>query len=256
MHASAYLRRLSRQFSISAPRMAVRTHLGWPWRACIGLVFAALVGGMWWWGFDFGQLFSGLRREEVDSQLASLGAELTATQREAAALRSENAQLASDLAMMRGIQATLHRQQVEAAQENASLKEELSFLQSFFADATKAVGPAIHRLAVTAEAPGVARYSILMVRGVGAKGEFDGHLAVVADAVPTDQAPPGSKALAIALPDDRPETAGSLRLRFKYYQRLEGTLRVPPGYAVRAVTARAYEAGTATPRATRTLTLP
>ena len=169
MHASAYLRRLSRQFSISAPRMAVRTHLGWPWRACIGLVFASLIGGMWWWGFDFGQLFSGLHRHEVDSQLATLSADLAAIQREAAALRSENAQLSSDLAMMRGIQATLQRQQAEAAQENASLKEELSFLQSFFADATKAVGPAIHRLAVTAEAPGVARYSILMVRGVGAR---------------------------------------------------------------------------------------
>ena len=34
-----------------------------------------------------------------------------------------------------------------------------------------------------------------------------------------------------------------LTLKFKYYQRLEGTIPVPPGAQVRLVTVRAFEAG-------------
>jgi hypothetical protein len=94
-----------------------------------------------------------------------------------------------------------------------------------------------------------------MVRGGQSKGEFDGQLALQADLVPTAATPTGSEAMTVVLPDGRPESVPQMKLRFRHYQRLEGTFRVPPGYAVRAVTARAYESGVASPRATRTLTL-
>ncbi len=52
-------RRLRQTFGISAPRMAVRTHLSWRWRlpALFGAI--ALTAGAWWWGFDFGQFLGG-----------------------------------------------------------------------------------------------------------------------------------------------------------------------------------------------------
>jgi hypothetical protein len=256
VHASAYLRRLSRQFSISAPRMAVRTHLGWPWRAGILLAGAGIVAGMWWWGFDFGRLLGGFDRRENEAQLETLSVDLATAQREGVELRARNTQLESDLAMMRGVQATLQKQQSELQLENARLKDELAFLQSFFADAGRLAGLDIHRLAVDRNGDDIARYSVLMVRGAGAKGEFDGQLSLQADFAPLDTLPAGAAPLSVTLPDGRPEAAGSLKLRFKYYQRVEGTLRVPPGYALRAVTARAYESGVSSPRATRTLTLP
>jgi hypothetical protein len=256
MAASAYLRRVSRQFSISAPRMAVRTHLGWPWRLGIAAGSLALLAGLWWSGFDLGRLFAGVDQSENEAQLATSRADLADAQRQAAELRSQNAQLASDLAMMRGLQSTLQRQQTEILQENAALKEELSFLQSFFADTARSGSLGIQRLAVDRAGTAVARYRVLLVRGAGAKSDFDGHLALLAELAPLDSGAAGSKPLTVALPDDRPEAAGSLRLRFKHYQRVEGTLSVPPGYALRAVTARAYESGVASPRATRTLTLP
>ncbi len=60
----------------------------------------------------------------------------------------------------------------------------------------------------------------------------------------------------MTLPDDQPESAATLNLKFKYYQRVEGTIRVPPGAQVRSVTVRAFETGQATPRATQTLVIP
>jgi hypothetical protein len=255
MAVRAFLRRLRRHFSISAPRMAVRTHLGWPWKAALAAGLLLLVGGMWWLGFDIGQIFGGLNRKEIEQHIATLEADAATAQRDASALRARNSELESELAMTRGLQATLKRQQEETAQENAHLKEELAFLQGFFADSSKP-GVTIPRLVADGNGGERLRYSALVVRGGTAKADFDGHLAISADLVPGESAPAGSRPLTVALPDDDPEAAASLKLRFKYYQRVEGSFRIPPGYAVRTMTVRAYEAGTAGVRATRTLTLP
>ena len=60
----------------------------------------------------------------------------------------------------------------------------------------------------------------------------------------------------VTLPEDQPDSKPALSLKFKYYQRVEGTLRVPPGLRLTALTAKAYENGNASPRVTRTLTNP
>jgi hypothetical protein len=59
----------------------------------------------------------------------------------------------------------------------------------------------------------------------------------------------------LTLPDDQPEAKSALSLKFKYYQRVEGRFRVPAGMRVTAVTARAFESGQQSARATRTLQL-
>jgi hypothetical protein len=253
--APAILRRIARHFSISAPRMAVRTHLGWPWKAALAIGLVLLVGGMWWLGFDVGQILGGFNRKEIDQRIATLEADTATAQRESSALRARNSELESELAMSHGLQDSLKKQREEAAQENAQLKEELAFLQGFFADSSKP-GVTIPRLSADTNADERVRYSALVVRGGSAKSDFEGHLTILADLVPGDAAPPGSRTLTVTLPDDDREAAAPLKLRFKYYQRIEGSFRIPAGYAVRTITVRAYEAGTAGVRATRTLTLP
>lgn len=236
--------------------MAVRTHLGWPWKAGLAIAFAAVIAAMWWWGFDFGQLLGGANRHEIEARVTTMEADTATAQREAAALREQNARLDSDLAMMRGLQATLERQQKEIQQENAQLKDELSFMQQFLADPNKLPGIGIQRLTVDGRGGEVVRYSVVVVRGGAPKGDFEGQLALQAELMPTSAAGAGSKAMTFSLPDDSPESALPLKLEFKYYQRVEGTFRIPPGYAVSVLTARTYESGVASPRATRTLTLP
>ena len=236
--------------------MAVRTHLGWPWKAALALALAAIFAGMWLWGFDFGQLLGGSNRQQTESRIATLSADLSTAQAEAVALRARNTQLESDIAMMRGMQGTLQKQHAEAQAETAQLKDELAFFQQFFADANKAPGVAIQRIAVDGNGGDVARFSVLMVRGGATKTDFEGQMRLQADLVPAAAAEAGVPPLTVTLPTERPESALPLKLKFKYYQRVEGTFPIPPGYLVRAVTARVYEAGVASPRATRTLTLP
>lgn len=236
--------------------MAVRTHLAWPWKAGLAVGLIAVVAGMWWWGFDFGQFLGGFNRRENEQRILTLEADTATAQREAVALRARNAELESDLAMMRGILATLQKQQAEALQENAQLKDELAFFQQFFADATKAPGVGIQRIGLDGNGSDVVRYNVLIIRGGSTKADFEGQLALQAELVPTRDNAAEGKSLTLSLPGDVADAAPPLRLKFKYYQRVEGTLRVPPGYLVRTLTARAYESGVASPRATRTLTLP
>ena len=248
-------RRVRRPFSISAPRMAVRTHLPWPWRAAILVALVALVAGMWWWGFDFGQIFGGFNRKAIESRLATAEADATRYGQESAALRQANSALETELAMTRGVQAALAKQVEELTQENQQVREELAFLQKLVADASRQVGVSIPRLDVEKGLDDTWHYRILVVRGGSPREDFEGHLAVAATfALPAADGTPGRQA-ALTLPDDHPDAIGALQLRFKYYQRIEGTLRIPPGARVRSLTVRAYESGASAPRATRTLAL-
>lgn len=248
-------RRVRRRFSISAPRMAVRTHLGWPWRLAIAFALVALVSGMWWWGFDFGQIFGGFNRKEVEQQLATARADAERLSLESATLRQTNSALESELAMTRGAQAALTKQVAELTQESQQAKEELAFLQKLVADSSKQVGLSIPRLVVERSGDDAWHYSVLVVRGGAPRDDFEGRLALSATLGPPPDDAGSGRETTILLPDDQPAAAPALKLRFKYYQRIEGTLKVPAGTQVRSLTVRAYEDGTSAPRVTRTLAL-
>ena len=129
------------------------------------------------------------------------------------------------------------------------------FFQQFFADSTKAPPLSVQRLTLDGDQD-VARYSVLIIRGSSTKTDFDGHLTLEADLVPVRSSDVVAPPISLSVAGDGAEASLPLRLKFKYYQRVEGTLRIPPGYVVRTLTARVYEAGAAAPRATRTLALP
>jgi hypothetical protein len=246
-------RGLRRHFGIAAPRMAVRTRLPWWGRGAIVLSLLAMIAGMWWWGFDFGQILGGFNRKEIETRLASLEADATRYRTEAAELRAANATLESELAMTRGKQDALSKQATDLTGENAQLKEELAFLQKLVSDSSKTVGLQIQRLDVEPDGENEWRFSILVVRGGSPKDEFVGNVVIRATLA---GAPPAESALpAIQIPGDNPEASPALRLKFKYYQRVEGRFRVPQGSRVMSVEVRGYESGQAVPRVTRTLSL-
>lgn len=243
-------------FSISAPRMRVRSDLGWPWRIVVVAFLAALVGGMWWWGYDFGQLFSGFNRGEMKDRIAALETENAKLRDEAAGARSHFAALESDIAITRGAQASLAHQNAELAQENAGMKEELAFLQKLVSDSSKQAAMTVQALTAEAEATDRWHYGILLVRGGNPRDEFEGHVTLQATlAVPDGEGGP-ARTTTVNLPADQPDLAAPLTLKFKYYQRVEGSIRVPPGARLTALTAHVLENGAPAPRATRSLTIP
>jgi hypothetical protein len=252
---SLWWRRVRQNFGISAPRMAVRTHLPWWGRGAIVLTLVGIIAGMWWWGFDFGQIFGGFNRKEIEARLVTLEAEATKLRAEGTELRAKNSTLESELAMARGAQETQQKQSIELSGENAQLKEELAFLQKLVSDSSKQIGLQLQRLAVERDSDEMWHYNLLVVRGGSPKDEFEGNVVLQVTLVPAAGAPTGTRGMVLTLPDDQLETKSALNLKFKYYQRVEGRFRVPPELRVAAVTARAFETGQGSPRASRTLQL-
>ena len=236
--------------------MAVRSRLPWPWRAVAGIVLLAVVAGMWWWGFDFGRIFGAFDHKQIESRIAALETENGALHVENAQLHAKTMQQESELAMAAGAQASLSKQALLLQNENSQIKEELVFLQKLVADSNKQVGLAIQRIVVEREREDAWHYSLLLVRGGNPKDEFDGHVTLQVNVQPTAGSGQPSRATIVTLPDDQADAAAALKLKFKYYQRLEGTIGVPNGAQVRAVTVRAFESGQASPRATRNLVIP
>jgi len=242
-------RRVRQTFGISAPRMAVRTQLSWRWKAPALIALLLIPAGMWWWGFDFGQFLSGFNRGAVEQRQEKLEAEAATASQENAKLRARAAELESDLNVTRGAQATLSKQALDLQNENSQMKEELAFLRTLFSESGKPGAFAIQRLAAERERDGLYHFSMLVVRGGKPIDDFNGQLSLSASVVVA-----GHTSMLI-LPDDQPETAPSLKLQFKYYQRIEGSFRVPPGAQVKSLQARVLEAGQTAPKATRSLNL-
>ena len=256
MALSVWWRRARQHFSIDAPRMAVRSRLPWPWRAVVGASLVAVIAGMWWWGFDFGQIFGVVARKETEARIAALETENAELRTENAQLRSKTMQQETELAITSGAQASLSKQAQELSTENAQIKEELAFLQKLVADSSKQVGLSIQRLSVDRERDDAWHYSVLLVRGGSPKEDFVGNVTLQATLQPAAAGGPPPRPTIVNLPDEQPGSAPALTLKFKYYQRLEGTIPVPKGSVVRAVTVRAYESGQSSPRATRNLVIP
>lgn len=243
-------------FSISAPRMRVRSDLGWPWRLGVVAVLAALVGGMWWWGYDFGQLFSGFNRSEMKDRVEQLETENAKLRDEAAGARSHFAELESDIAITRGAQSQLAHQNADLAQENAQMKEELAFLQKLVSDSSKQGAMTIQRITAEAETATRWHYGVLLVRGGNPRDEFAGHMTLQATLSLPAADGGAPRVTTLNLPADQAEAAVPLTLKFKYYQRVEGSIRVPEGARLTALTAQVFENGTAAARASRSLTFP
>jgi hypothetical protein len=242
-------RKLRQTFGISAPRMAVRTHLSWRWKIPAMLVLLVLVVGMWWWGFDFGQFLGGFNRSEIAEKQGKLESEVAQLKEENAKLRARAAQLESDLNITRGAQATLSKQSLELQSENTQIKEELAFLQKLFSDTGKQGTISIERLSAERERDDAYHYSLLVVRGGNPSDEFAGQLTLQAGLLT------GGRLAMVALPDDQPDASATLKLKFKYYQRVEGTIRVPPGSQLKTLHARVLELGQSSPRATKSLNI-
>jgi hypothetical protein len=242
-------RKLRQTFGISAARMAVRIEHSWRLKIPLALILLGLVAGMWWWGFDFGQFLGGFNRGEMAQTRARLEAELVQLREDNAKLRVRSTELESDLAMARGAQNTLSRQTLDLQSENTQIKEELAFLQQLFSDSGKQGAISIQRLSAERASDDLYRYSLLIVRGGKPTDEFAGRLTMEANLV--DKNGP----LTIELPEAQPDLASALELKFKYYQRVEGTISVPPGSQLKSLQAKVLEQGQTNPKATRSLNL-
>jgi hypothetical protein len=244
---NAVIKKLTRMFGISAPRMAVRTAIPWYWR-WLGLIALALIILLLSRAaYDFGKKFAGFDQGEADREVQQLGASNTRLQRELALLRAQIAQSERQLQMERATYADLVRQMKALTEENAKLKEDLAFFQTLMPSGGKEDGVAISRFLVQNDAlPGEYHYRLLLIQTGKRSKDFQGTLQFAVNLQQDD------KKVVMTLPAADDKEGNGFKLNFRFYQRIEGAFRVAPDAVVKSMQVRVFENGSSEPKLTQT----
>ncbi|HSD53930.1 MAG TPA: DUF6776 family protein [Burkholderiales bacterium] len=241
-------RALRHRWGIAAPKMTVRTHIAWYWRA-LGLVAVLSISlALALWMYDAGRQFAGFDATEASEELADLHGRIAQLEDEAKRMRSVIASSESRLQIEKTAQEELARQLKTAETESARLREDLAFFENL------AAGRAEDKLAVSRfkvesnAVPGEYRYRILVTLG-GKERDFTGRLQLV---VSMRQ---GGRDVTLMIPDEKSQNNAAYRVQFRRFFSTEGTFKVDPTATVKAVQVRVFEQGVGQPRATQSFTL-
>ena len=245
------LRKFKRKFSISAPRLSVRPHVPWYVRWAIILPFIFAAGGLIWWAYDSGLELAGFHRGLAEKELDSLRDRV-------AFLEVENTKQANQVASYERQaqieQSAMHETSTQVKslnEENARLKEDLSFFQNLPLMAGREADLSIHRLKVERDAlPGEYHCRLLLVQNVQQRGrEFQGSLQLL---VSGEQ---DGKKVMLQFPQENSPEVAAHQLNFKYYQRVDRVFKLDPDVHIESVQVRVFEKGAREPKVKQTIGL-
>ncbi len=219
-------------------------------KAGLAVAGLALLGGLVWGGFDYGRILGGFNIGKIEEERTAMKADIVRLGEENEVLKKSAITLENDAKVAIGTKDALQAQFVALQTEVTQLREEVSFFQKLTAGSVKDGALAIQKLQVQKDPDGHNwRVRALVTQGGAGGGEFKGALQLAVN-VESD-----GKRINVNLPEDQKETADSLKLSFKNYQRIDMTFKVPAGGQVKSVQAKLVERGGSSPRAQTSLTL-
>lgn len=231
------LRLLFRRLTVSAPRMAVRSALPWPFRWVVLAVVFGFCAAIGLWAFEFGKEIAGLDRNTGDdllkaqSELVELQARVTTIQqdRDKAQAVANTADLL--LTSEKVAQEALMAQNKQLMAENQSLRDDLGFFEKLI---PMAGGGGISIRGFQAELVDgrQIKWQVLVIQPAKNPAVFNGRLELSFTGVKNGQAWTGSLA------------GGPQTVTVKQYGRVEGIFELPAQTTVKSVTAKILE-GTA-----------
>lgn len=241
--------RVKRNFGISAPKLSVRPHIPWYLRWSMTVPFVLAAFGLAWWAYGSGLELAGFHRGQAQHELAQL-------QEQAAKLGAENAQLNNQVAQYerqikieQASNQETSRQLKNMSDENLRLQEDLAFFQNLTATRGKAGELGVHRLRLERDKmPGEYHLRMLLVQSGQRAKEFSGNYQLIATVVQN-----GLKTTHLFPQDESGNT--QFRLNFKYYQRVEQSIRLPADARLENVQVRIFEQGSPEPKARQSVGL-
>lgn len=243
------LRRLRSRFGITAPKVAVRTHIPWYWRGVATVAVLSISIALAGWIYDAGRKIAGFDRRETEQEISALRDRLAEIEEEAAKLRALANAGESNVQIERTAQQQLVRQVKALELENSRLKEDLSFFENLATAEGKEPGFSINRLQVEPNGtPGQYRFRLLAAAHGGKKDrEFKGSVQLM---VGLQQE---GKSAMMVFPEQNDPSRQRFNISFKHFQRVDGVFHVPAGSRVTSVEARLIQDGIS--RASQTVSL-
>ncbi len=240
------LRLLMRRLTVSAPRMAVRSALPWPFRWAMLAIVAGFCAAIALWAFEFGKDIAGLDKG-TKQQLEQMRLENDALRGQLGALNDERNK-AQSVANTADILLTAEKVSQEKLMalnrqlevDNQQLKSDLGFFEQLI-PASRTAGIAIRGLQAELQTAGALKWQVLVIQADKDPAEFKGQLEL------TFAGLENGKPWAAKLP------AGTHPVVVKQYGRFGGLYAVPVNVVIKNVTARVLEGQTV--RAVQTLKL-
>lgn len=235
-----------RRLTVSAPRMAVRSALPWPFRWAMLAIVAGFCAAIALWAFEFGKDIAGLEKgnkqqlQQVRLENDGLRAQLIALKDEhnkaQSVVNTADTLLTAEKVSQEKL--TALNRQLEA--DNQRLKSDLGFFEQLI-PASGTAGISIRGLQAELQKTGELKWQVLMIQAVKNPAEFKGQLELTFTGLEN------GKPWAGKLP------AGAQPVVVKQYGRLEGLYPVPANVVIKNVTVRVLEGQTV--RAVQTLKL-
>lgn len=232
------LRRLRGRFGISAPRVAIRTHLPWYWRALSVVVLAGVSLALAGWIYDAGQRIAGFHQGASEHEIAEMRERLVKLESELEGARMVANSSESRLRIESTAQERLTAQIRALEEENIRLKADLATFESLAGGQVGNAGLAISRLEIVPGGGGQYRYRLLLAHTGDKKDkEFKGMIQFLA----TVQQ--GKETVMIQFPAGGDPAASQYQVNFRYFRRLEGTFKLGAEDRVLRVEARLIQDG-------------
>ncbi|WP_294768973.1 DUF6776 family protein [uncultured Rhodoferax sp.] len=239
-------RLLRRRLTISAPRMAVRSALPWPFRWAVLAIVLGFCAAISLWAFEFGKDIAGLEKGSKD-ELLQLRGEVSSLRAELQSVKAERDE-AQSIANTAGTLVTAEKasheklltqvKQLEA--DNRVLRDDLGFFEKLI-PAAGVEGLSIRGLQAELTTPTTLKWQALVMQPGRNTQEFTGRLEL------TFAGTVNGKPWSSTLPD------GPVPIKVRQYGRMEGELALPPQVLVKSVSARVLEGSVV--RATQSIKL-
>ena len=220
-------RLLRRRLTISAPRMAVRSAMPWPFRWVVMAIVLGFCGAVALWAFEFGKNIAGLDTGSKE-ELAKLRVEVAQLRVERDNAQSVANTSGSLLTAERAAQDKLVAQIRLLETENRALRDDLGFFEKLI-PASGAEGIAIRGLQAEKMGESQLRWQVLVIQPVKNAPEFNGKLEI------TLAGTLNGKPWVMPLP------GGAQPLQLRQYRRIEGVVDLPPQAVVQNVSAKVVE---------------
>ena len=237
---------LRRRLTISAPRMAVRSALPWPFRWAVWAIVLGFCAAIGLWAFEFGKDIAGLEKgskEEMgrlQGHIAQLQIELQTVKAE----RDKAQSIANTADMLVTAEKASHEsllaQTKRLETENRSLRDDLGFFEKLI-PASGVDGLAIRGLHAEMLGDRTLKWQVLVIQSAKNPAEFNGDLELSFSGVLN------GKSWTAALSGEAPA------IRVRQYGRIGGEFEVPAQVQIKSVSAKVMDG--AVERATQSIKL-
>lgn len=232
-------RLLRRRLTVSAPRMAVRSALPWPFRWAMLAVMLGFCAAIALWAFEFGKVIAGVDGP-TDAQTIRLGSELQKAQQE----RDEAQAIANTSQTLitagRAAQEQLVVRNKELEQEILSLRDELGFFEKLI-PMSGVESIAVRGLQAEVGDDGRLKWRVLLIQPRKTASEFKGSLEFKLTGVLRGK------------PWQMTDAENEVDIRFTQFGRFQGFLDLPPQVVLGTVSVRVMEGSNV--KATETIKL-